>query len=100
MFDKLPVELIAMPEVLEAMKPQIEGRYVLIGGNIPDVDQFTTPMSRMKSPTTGLVGETTIGLEIHANLLAQMLDNVMPPTIPNWGLWLIALAIIAMGALT
>ncbi|TZG24619.1 adenylate/guanylate cyclase domain-containing protein [Sphingomonas montanisoli] len=99
-FDKLPVELIAMPEVLEAMKPQIEGRYVLIGGNIPDVDQFTTPMSRMKSPTTGLVGETTIGLEIHAHLLAQMLDNIMPPRIPTWGLWLIAIAIVAMGALT
>ena len=41
-FDKLPVELIANPDILEVMKPQIEGRYVLIGGNIPDVDQFTT----------------------------------------------------------
>jgi adenylate cyclase len=99
-FDKLPVELIANPDILEAMKPQIEGRYVLIGGNIPDVDQFTTPASRIKNPQTGIVGETTIGLEIHANLLAQMLDDVMLPKIPGWGLWLIAIAIVLMGALT
>jgi adenylate cyclase len=107
-FDKLPVELIAMndipdeakPAVLEALKPQIQGRYVLIGGNIPDVDQFVTPASRMKNPQTGIVGETTIGLEIHANILAQMLDNIMPPKIPGWGLWLIAIGIVLMGALT
>jgi len=99
-FDKLPVELIANPDLVEALKPQIEGRYVLIGGNIPDVDQFTTPASRMKDPQTGRVGETTIGLEIHATLLAQMLDHVMLKKIPGWGLWLIAIGVILLGALT
>lgn len=99
-FDKLPVELIANPDLTEALKPQIEGRYVLIGGNIPDVDQFTTPASRMKDPATGRVGETTIGLEIHATLLAQMLDRFMFKAIPNWGLWLIAIGVVLLGALT
>lgn len=99
-FDKLPVELIANPDLVEALKPQIEGRYVLIGGNIPDVDQFTTPASRMKDPQTGRVGETTIGLEIHATLLAQMLDHVMLKQIPDWGLWLIAIGVVLLGALT
>jgi len=99
-FDKLPVELIANPDVLDALRPQIEGRYVLIGGNIPDVDQFVTPASAMKDPQTGRVGETMIGLEVHANLLAQMLDGVMPRKIPDWGLWLIALGVVTLGALT
>ena len=93
-FDKLPIDLISNPDLVEALKPQIEGRYVLIGGDIPDVDQFITPSSRIQK------GETTIGLEIHATLLAQMLDNVMPNKIPGWGLWLIALGVVAMGALT
>jgi adenylate cyclase len=99
-FDKLPVELIANPDLLEAFRPQIEGRYVLIGGNIPDVDQFTTPASRMKDPQTGRVGETTIGLEIHATLLGQMLDRFMFKPIPQWGLWLIAIGVVLLGALT
>ncbi|KKC25112.1 adenylate/guanylate cyclase domain-containing protein [Sphingomonas sp. SRS2] len=99
-FDKLPVELIANPDLVEALKPQIEDRYVLIGGNIPDVDQFQTPASRMKDPVTGLVGETTIGLEIHATMLAQMLDHFMFKQIPGWGLWLIAIGVVVLGALT
>lgn len=99
-FDKLPVELIANPDLLEALRPQIEGRYVLIGGDIPDVDQFTTPASRMKDPKTGRVGETTIGLEIHATLLGQMLDRFMFKLIPQWGLWLIAIGVVLLGALT
>ena len=99
-FDKLPVELIANPDLTDALKGQIEGRYVLIGGNIPDVDQFTTPASRMKDPVTGRVGETTIGLEIHATLLSQMLDHFMFKAIPDWGLWLIAIGVVVLGALT
>jgi adenylate cyclase len=99
-FVKLPVELIANPDLTEALKPQIEGRYVLIGGNIPDVDQFQTPASRMKDPVTQLVGETTIGLEIHATMLAQMLDRFMFKAIPGWGLWLIAIGVVLLGALT
>lgn len=99
-YDKLPVELIANPDLLEALKGQIEGRYVLIGGNIPDVDQFTTPASRMVDPATKRVGETTIGLEIHAILLSQMLDQFMYQAIPGWGLWLIAIGVVLLGALT
>jgi len=93
-FDKFPIEVIANPDLIEAFRPQIQGRYILIGGDIPDVDQFITPASRIQK------GETTIGLEIHATLLGQMLDNIMPKKIPGWGLWLIALGVVALGALT
>ena len=54
----------------------------------------------MKDPQTNRVGETTIGLEIHANLLAQMLDTVMLKKIPDWCIWLIALGVVLLGALT
>lgn len=93
-FDKFPIEVIANPDLIEAFRPQIEGRYIMIGGDIPDVDQFITPSSRIQR------GETTIGLEIHATLLAQMLDNITPKRIPDWGLWLIGIGIILLGALT
>jgi len=93
-FDKFPIEIISNPELIEAFRPQIEGRYVLIGGDIPDIDQFITPASRIQK------GETTIGLEIHATLLAQMLDKIMPQTIPRWTLWLIAIGVVTLGALT
>jgi adenylate cyclase len=92
-FDKFPIDIISNPDLLEAMKPSIQGRYILIGGDIPDIDQFITPSSRIKT------GDTTIGLEIHANLVAQMLDDVRPPKIPGWGLWIIAIGIVMMGAL-
>ncbi|WP_340313241.1 adenylate/guanylate cyclase domain-containing protein [Rhizorhabdus argentea] len=93
-FDKFPIEVIANPDLLEAFKPQIQGRYIMIGGDIPDVDQFITPASRIQK------GETTIGLEIHATLLAQMLDNITPNKIPAWGIWLIAIGVVMLGALT
>jgi len=93
-FDNLPIDIIANPDLIDAMRSQIAGRYVLVGGDIPDVDQFITPSSRIRN------GETTIGLEIHATLLAQMLDNVMPKRIPGWGLTLIAIGIVMLGALT
>lgn len=93
-FDKFPIEVIANPDLIEAFRPQIQGRYILVGGDIPDIDQFITPASRIQQ------GETTIGLEIHATLLAQMLDNIMPRKIPGWGIWLIAFGVVLLGALT
>jgi len=93
-FDKFPIEVIANPDLIEAFRPQVEGRYILIGGDIPDVDQFITPASRIQK------GETTIGLEIHATLLAQMLDNIMPHKLSGWALWPIALGVVVLGALT
>src|SRR3546814_18771457 len=52
----------------------VKGRYVLIGGDIIDYDQFNTPLSRFVDPVTGR-HETMIGLEVHAHMLAQQLDG-------------------------
>jgi adenylate cyclase len=95
-FPELAIDFVAIdfggtpPDELRRM---VAGRYVLIGGNINDLDDFETPMSR-------LTGRWTKGIEVHAHMLAQLLDGRMPAAIPGWALWAAALAAIAAGGLT
>jgi adenylate cyclase len=91
-FSKLPIDLFA-GELAPAMRSQIEGRYVLIGGDIQDLDDFETPMTRGN-------GQMMKGLEVHAHLLAQLLDGRMPRPISAWALWLAAFFVVLAGALT
>jgi adenylate cyclase len=91
-FSKLPIDLFAS-ELAPAMRPEIEGRYVLIGGDIKDLDDYATPTFRGN-------GQMVKGLEVHAHLLAQMLDGRMPRQIPGPALWLAALCVVIAGALT
>jgi adenylate cyclase len=92
-FAKLPIDLLASPDTAPLMADQVKGRYVLIGGDILDLDQFETPMKV-------LTGETTVGLEVHAHMLTQLLDGAKYAGIPRWGLWTVALLVIAAGILT
>jgi adenylate cyclase len=89
--DELPAEARAI--IAAEFAGNIRGRYILIGGDIRDLDDFETPMTRF-------TGNTTKGLEIHAQMLAQQLDGRIPAPIPNWALWLAALAVVAAGGLT
>jgi adenylate cyclase len=91
-FSKLPVDLF-IGELAPAMRSQIEGRYVLIGGDIQDLDEFETPMTRGN-------GQMAKGLEVHAHLLAQLLDGRMPRPIFGWALWLAAFFVVVAGGLT
>jgi adenylate cyclase len=92
-FAKLPIDLLASPDTAPLMADQVKGRYVLIGGDILDLDQFETPMKV-------LTGETTVGLEVHAHMLTQLLDGAKYAGIPRWGLWTVALLVITAGILT
>jgi adenylate cyclase len=92
-FASLPIDLFGSDLGAEAMRSQIEGRYILIGGDIPGIDQFQTPASRLD-------GRSMTGLEVHASLLAQLLDGAMLRSIPIWALWVAALLVVALGALT
>jgi len=101
-FPKIAIEELAAIEELPAeVRPLIEGvfrerlqgRYVLIGGDINDQDNFRTPM-------TAFGQGWTKGLEVHAQMLDQQLDGRMPAPIPAWALWLAALLVVAGGALT
>ena len=91
-FSKLPIENFT-EDWASALQPMIEGRYVLIGGDIQDQDDYETPMSRDS-------GQLTKGLEVHAHLLAQLLDGRMPGEIPSWALWVAAIGVVVAGGLT
>jgi len=83
----------ARAAVLGGFVEQIRGRYVLIGGDINDVDDYETPMTRFTS-------ETMKGIEVHAQMLAQQVDGRMPRPIPGWFLWFAAIVFVALGTLT
>lgn len=91
-FSRLPIDLFTT-DLADAMRDQVEGRYVLIGGDIQDLDDYETPMTRLD-------GKLTKGLEVHAHLLAQLLDGKMPAQIPGIALWLVAIAVVVAGGLT
>ncbi|MEZ5707870.1 MAG: adenylate/guanylate cyclase domain-containing protein [Blastomonas sp.] len=95
---KLPIDLFEDPETAEFMAEQVRGRHVMIGGDIVDFDLFDTPFSRMGDPVTG--ARQMIGLEVHAHMLAQLLDDYRPAAIPPWALWAAALVVVAAGGLT
>ncbi|HEV2864899.1 MAG TPA: adenylate/guanylate cyclase domain-containing protein, partial [Allosphingosinicella sp.] len=90
-FTNLPIQFVA--EFPEGVREMIQGRYVLIGGDIQDLDNYETPMTRK-------TGRPTKGLEVHAHMLAQLLDGRMPAAIPGWALWIAALGVVVAGALT
>jgi len=90
-FTNLPIQFVT--QMGEGLRSVFEGRYVLIGGDINDLDDYETPM-------TGITGRTMKGLEVHAHMLAQQLDGRMPAAIPGWVLWIAAFAAVAAGALT
>jgi adenylate cyclase len=91
-FAKLSIELFANPIAANFLKDKISGRYILIGGDISDIDQFDTPATRISEKGTS---GTTPGLEIHANMLAQLLDHRLPRSIPGWSLWIAAIIVVA-----
>ncbi len=101
-FANIPIDTFAVPmddEMLAGLAELVRGRYVLIGGDIIDNDQFNTPMSRFVDPITGL-HETMIGLEVHAHMLAQQLDGDWPAPVPGSSLWVLAILVVVAGGLT
>lgn len=97
-FDKIPIDLVADPDTAPLVADAIKGRYVLIGGDFSDFDQFDTPFTRTGNPVTG---ETRmIGVEVHASMLAQLLDKAWKDR-PTVSLKVIAAVLaVALGAAT
>ncbi|HEY0958866.1 MAG TPA: adenylate/guanylate cyclase domain-containing protein [Novosphingobium sp.] len=92
-YDKLPIDLFAGETVVPQFADLVRGRYVLIGGDIIDFDEYETPLR-------SLSGTTTIGLEVHAQMLSQLLDGARFKPIPGWALWISAAIAVMLGALS
>ena len=90
-FASLPIDLFGNAETAAAMKDAIAGKIVLVGADLPEVDRFITPFTR-------LTGSTTPGVELHAVLIAQALDGSTLKPLPPAVLWGLAILAVAMGA--
>jgi adenylate cyclase len=100
-FDKIPIDLVADPATAPLVAETIKGRYVLIGGDFADFDQFDTPFTRAGTGSAAQGGKSQmIGVEVHASMLAQLLDKALPRLVPGWALWLGSLLAIALGVAT
>ena len=94
LYTKLPIDVFAAGVAIPQLADQIRGRYVLIGGDVTDYDQFETPLRL----ATG--GKTMIGLEVQATILSQLLDNAPFKRIPDNVLWLGAFCAVLLGAVS
>ncbi|MCB2073926.1 MAG: adenylate/guanylate cyclase domain-containing protein [Novosphingobium sp.] len=92
-YSELRIDLFADPELAAVVGGQLRGKYVLIGGNIVDFD-------RKETPFTAITGQTVPGINVHATMLAQMLDGAKLPRFAGWQLWAIAALVVLAAAVT
>ncbi len=90
----LPIETFADPAVAEYLAPAVAGRYVLIGGDIVDTDRVATSLSEAAGTPQ------PPGLQVHAEMIAQMLDGKAMPRSSSLALWAFALLFVIMAVLT
>lgn len=97
-FDKFPIESFADPATADMLKSFIKDKYVLIGGDFIDRDRFETPIGSI--PNVQSEDGKMIGLEVHAHMLAQLLNDDIPAVVPIWVLWVAAVIIAICGGLS
>jgi adenylate cyclase len=90
-------ELFASPEAVEMFREQVQGRYILIGGNLVDIDVFETPMTRLAGKDES---PTMWGVDIYAHMLAQALDNRFLAPVGIGLIGLASLLVVLGGAIT
>ena len=93
LFTEIPIDNFADPSLAAAMAPIVANRYVLIGGDIVDVDRVATTL-------TGPTGEMVPGIQVHAQMIEQMLDGHRLPRPALWFLWAQALIVVLAAALS
>ncbi|SIO12759.1 adenylate/guanylate cyclase [Parasphingorhabdus marina DSM 22363] len=103
-FDKFPIESFADPATADMLASFIKDKYVLIGGDFIDRDRFETPISSIATSQDDVSTQSDdakmIGLEVHAHMLAQLLNDDQPAAIPTWALWVAAVIVAACGGLS
>jgi len=83
----LPIDLFVDPEMAPLMAGQVAGRYVLIGGDLLDFDRVETTFSA--TGEAGLTQSTVPGLQVHAEMIVQMLDGRELPKPSGLLIWLL-----------
>jgi adenylate cyclase len=86
--------LVAVPEARELLRQQIAERYVLIGGDIVDYDRVATPLSEAMDSVQ------PPGLQVHAEMIHQMLDGAALRERTELGRWTRTYLIVFMAVLT
>lgn len=81
------------PEILPFLKEQYAGKYILIGGDIVDYD-------RVETTFTSINGEMPAGISVHAEIIAQMLDDRVLTPVPSWVIWAMAVLAVFAGMVT
>jgi adenylate cyclase len=94
-FNSLPIDGFANPEMAPLLAGQVKDRIVFIGGDFPDFDQFEIPATRMLTDYP-----TMSGLEAHATMAAQLLDLRLPHAAGPASLWALAILVVLCGAFT
>ena len=92
-FASLPIDLFGDAATAAALKDAIAGKIVLVGADLPEVDRFITPFTRIS-------GQTTPGVELHAVLIAQALDGAKLMPLSPAVIWALAALAVLMGTLT
>ncbi len=92
-FSMLPIDMFGNADAAALLAGEVKGRYVLIGGDLPDQDRFETPETRLS-------GLTMPGLAVHATMMAQLLDGRMPGRIGSNALWILAVLVVLTGMFT
>ena len=85
--------LMEIPEVRAMLREQIEGRYVLVGGDIIDYDRVQTTLS-------SVIGENPAGLRVHADMSGRTRRGDWRRPLSGAMLWVMALLVVATAVLT
>jgi adenylate cyclase len=101
-FTELNIDLFTDPAIAPALAPQVAGRYVLVGGDIVDTDRVQTPLTSFNDESVDKGGSQLVppGIDIHAMMIAQMLDGARLPQPSVWFIWAEAFLIVVAAALT
>jgi adenylate cyclase len=95
LFSGLDISLFVDPDpefVLPFLAEQIEGKYVLIGAELVDVD-------RKEVTFTSIDGVKPAGIYVHADMIAQILDDNALTPIPQSVIWVLAILIVLSAVL-
>lgn len=96
LYAEIPIDVLAAatdPAMAAMLRQQIQGRYVLIGGDIVDTDQVTTTL-------TAATGKTVPGIDVHAEMIAQILDGARMTPVAGWQRWAVAVLVIVAAVVT